>query len=224
MNDLVTNLGSLVALKRLNRDKLAAALGISRPNMISALRGRRSLPPSTLPILRALLHLDDAYMLTCGRVHVLSVRSVAKDGEIAAHVLHSFLVGPMQQTWTLKSVGENGYEGFACVFQDARGAMVVVRNDDALLPQSLPAELWLRNSQSRDVHRDYFALLMAEDISPDLLGKTLHSLIQVWTWNKLRMTAELSGITPEDVMACLRRDALLAQKIVDLPIPPPSPS
>lgn len=213
MNSLVANLGHLIALKRFNRDKLAASLGMSRPNMISALKGRRSLPPVALPVLRALLHLDDHYVLACERVHAMSVRTVAKDGAIAVNVLRAFLVAPMQQTWVLKSMGESGCEGFACVFQDARGAMAVVRNDDALLLQSLPAELWTHHCQSREVHKDYFARVMAEEVSPAALEKKLYSQAEVWTWSKLRLTAELHGITPEEVLSCMRNDARLAQKL-----------
>lgn len=39
MKELLAALGDLVALERLNRDKLAEKIGLSRPNMISAFTG-----------------------------------------------------------------------------------------------------------------------------------------------------------------------------------------
>ena len=43
MKELLAALGDLVALERLNRDKLAEKIGLSRPNMISAFSGRRAI-------------------------------------------------------------------------------------------------------------------------------------------------------------------------------------
>ena len=75
MKELLAALGDLVALERLNRDKLAEKIGLSRPNMISAFSGRRAMPDTALPRLWAALSLDERYRLDPARIHCLQARA-----------------------------------------------------------------------------------------------------------------------------------------------------
>ena len=84
MNTLLENIGCLIELKRPNRDMLAASIGTTRQNLISAIKGRRPLPARYMPALRHALGLDDMNLLTNKQVHFMTVVDGEKLSFIAA--------------------------------------------------------------------------------------------------------------------------------------------
>ena len=139
MKEILADLGHLVAVKKINPDHLTDDIGTNRQNLIAALKGRRHLPAAHLPPLRHVLGLDDGYRFVPDRVHGLTVNP----GENAVGflqgfqgMLRRFVSWPVRQKWLLRGIGEGSRSGFAYVFEDDRGALVAVRNDDALLGTS----------------------------------------------------------------------------------------
>jgi len=136
MKEIFADLGHLLAVKKLNRDHLTDGIGTTRQNLISALKGRRHLPVAHLPPLRQVLGLDDNYLFVPDRVHGLTInpgegkRDFLQDFQ---NLLRRFVAWPVRSKWLLRGIGEGSRSGFAYVFEDSRGALVAVRNDDALL-------------------------------------------------------------------------------------------
>lgn len=215
MEELLIDLGRLISLEHINRDTLAHALGMDRSNLLSALRGRRSLPAVYLPSLRSILHLDDDYRLKPGRVHGLWVKNGYKQKDDLVAVFRRFFLFPLQNLCYLRGIGEDGRESFAYVFEDGRGVMVAVRNDDALLavkPQenetgtspNAEDELFRRDHviPEREMPIDSFIKLFAWD-DPNKSEAEFRAVLnrdaKVWTWARLREKAEMMGLSAEMV-------------------------
>jgi len=136
MEELLSDLGHLVAYKKLNRDTLAERIGTTRQNLISAFKGRRPLPTTHLPPLRQALGLDDNYRFVLDRVHGLTVKLGKNHQNFLPDLLRQFMVWPVCSKWLLRGIGEGNRSGFAYVFEDSRGALIAVRNDGAMLGAS----------------------------------------------------------------------------------------
>jgi hypothetical protein len=139
MKEILADLGHLVAVKKLNPDHLTDGIGTNRQNLIAALKGRRHLPAAHLPSLRRVLGLDDRYRFIPDRVHGLTVNPGGNVAELLQGfqgMLRRFMSWPVRSKWLLRGIGEGSRSGFAYVFEDDRGALVAVRNDDALLGAS----------------------------------------------------------------------------------------
>lgn len=133
MKDLLADLGHLVAFRKLNRDELAQRIGSTRQNLISAFKGRRSLPTPHMPPLRQALGLDETYRFEPGRVHALNAEQGEKQRDLLHSLLRRFMTLPVRNKWLLRGIGEGGRSGFAYIYEDSQGALIAVRNDDALL-------------------------------------------------------------------------------------------
>jgi len=133
MKDLITDLGHLVAFKKLNRDDLAEAVGTTRQNLISAFKGRRPLPTAQLPPLRCALGLAENYRFEPDRVHALTVNQGETQRNLLLDVLWRVMSLPVRKKWILRGIGEANRMGLAYVFEDDNGVLIAVRNDDALL-------------------------------------------------------------------------------------------
>jgi hypothetical protein len=107
------------------------------------------------------------------------------------------------------------------VFEDDRGALVAVRNDDTLLGVAPDTRKDAENAaqpaeQNLDSHMDVDGLFLRSDGSPEReitlasfnalftegmrakdLRATLNSTATVWTWTRLREKAEQAGKTAE---------------------------
>lgn len=203
MKELILNIGKLTVLRRYNRDKLAEAVGVSRTNLISALYGRRSLPPAALPKLRASLDLDETYKLLTECVHVFHVRSGEKDAPIVADVFRNFLLVPFKEAWRLRGIGEKGCEALAYAFCDTRNTLVIVQNDDARLPHFLPPDIWNTSFIERDLNIYDFSTILQAELPLKEVFTMLQATEEIWTWAKVRHFAEQRGITPKDTAKAL---------------------
>lgn len=227
MKALLADLGHLTALRKLNRDDLAERIGTTRQNLISAFKGRRPLPAAQMPSLRQALGLDDDYRFTPGRVYALTVNSAnfAEKRQISPlHFLRSFMVWPVRSKWLLRGIGEGSRSAFAYVFEDSRGALVAVRNDDALLGaspdvrmddenaasavgQGVPGHMGLFSrldgSPEREIALPAFNILFQDGMSAKDLRAALDSAAKVWTWARLREKAEQTGRSAEDAARAL---------------------
>jgi hypothetical protein len=212
-------LGHLAAFRQLSRDHLAEGIGTTRQNLISAFKGRRPLPTAQMPPLRRALGLDEDYRFEPGRVHVLTANQGEKQRALLLHVLRRCM-SPIRSKWLLRGIGE-GRNGFGYVFEDDRGVLVAVRNDDTLL--GISSETWkgagdaaILTGRVVDKHMDMDGLFLRSDGSPEReialasfnalfsegmraedLRATLNSTATVWTWARLREKAEQTGKTAE---------------------------
>lgn len=214
MKALLNDIGALIALKRLNRDQLAQSIGTTRQNLLAAVKGRRPLPAAYAPPLRRALGLDETYLLEAGRVHGLTVANGEKQREQVEAVLRRFMTWPVQNRWLLRGIGEDGKEGCACAFEDARGVLVIVRNDDSLLFRGMEAEsgetaqLFMRDADmaERETPLARFDRLFSGPISEAECRAMLRSEEKVWTWSRLRAFAEAQGYDAQAVLRLLNRD------------------
>ena len=219
MKTTLAILGHLTAFRQLNRDHLAEGIGTTRQNLISAFKGRRPLPTAQMPPLRQALGLDEDYRFEPGRVHALTANRGKTQRTLLLHVLRHCM-SPIRSKWLLRGIGE-GRNGFGYVFEDDRGALVAVRNDDTLLgvlPDTREdagdaaklAEqgideymdmdgLFLRSdgSPEREISLTSFNVLFTEGMRAEDLRVTLNSTAAVWTWARLREKAEQTGKTAE---------------------------
>ena len=228
MKDLITDLGHLVAFKKLNRDDLAEAVGTTRQNLISAFKGRRPLPTAQLPPLRRALGLDDNYRFELGRVHALTVNQGETQRNLLLDVLWRVMSLPVRRKWILRGIGEANRMGLAYVFEDDDGAWIAVRNDDALLAKepvdtngvekdekehvkqnkndlSGLTQLFSLSDDSpeREITLDVFNTLFQGGMSLEDLRSALASTSRVWTWARLREKAEQVGQNAENAARAL---------------------
>lgn len=223
MKELIADLGHLTALKKLNRDDLAKSIGTTRQNLISAFKGRRSLPAAQIPPLRQALGLDDDYRFEPGRVHGLITNQGEKQRDLLQNLLRRFM-GPVRRKWLLRGIGE-GRSSFAYVFEDSRGVLVAVRNDDALLDAASgsrenagdavesarqaadghTANLFSRadGSPEREIPLGAFNILFTTGMRVEDLRAALNSTAKVWTWARLREKAEQAGQSAESAARAL---------------------
>jgi transcriptional regulator with XRE-family HTH domain len=215
MKSRLMDMGYLIALKQLNRDELARAIGSTRQNLIAAVKGRRPLPARQVPLLRHELALDDRYLLAKGRVHGLTVSNGEKQGEMALSVLRAFMAWPVRRQWYLRGIGEACREGFAYVFEDSRGVLVALRNDDTLLSdvsrrfpetEDAPAgsgEIFLRREDipKREASMRSFDGIFSGGTGEEDCRAMLRRGEKVWTWARLREEAEQAGLSAEDLAA-----------------------
>lgn len=132
MIELLINMGHLIALKQLNRDKVAASLGMTRQNLIASAKGRRPLPNQYLLPLCKILCLDDSYLLKAAYVHTLAVSNATKQYEVCYAIMNNFLVAPLKPIALLHGIGETQH-AFAFILHDSRGVHVLLRNDEKTL-------------------------------------------------------------------------------------------
>ena len=224
MKEVLADLGHLVAVKKINRDHLTEGIGTTRQNLISALKGRRHLPVAHLPPLRQVLGLDDNYRFAPDRVHGLTVNPGEHSADFLQDfqgMLRRFMSWPVRNKWLLRGIGEGSRSGFAYVFEDAQGALVAVRNDDALLGSAHSANmgnghmsmavdmaaLFSRtdNAPEREVALDAFNRLFTDDAG--MIAEELHAALastaRVWTWTRLREKAEQAGLGAESAAKAL---------------------
>lgn len=191
-------------------------MGTTRQNLISAFKGRRPLPAAQMPSLRQALGLDDDYRFEPGRVHGLTATQGEKHRDLLLSLLRRCMTWPVRSKWFLRGIGEDR-GSFAYVFEDSRGALVVVRNDDALLDapgirknaedaadaarregqagdENL-AGLFSRadGSPEREMALAAFETLFTSGMSAESLRAALDSPAKVWTWGRLREKAERAG-------------------------------
>ena len=227
MKALLAALGHLAALRKLNRDDLAEHIGTTRQNLISAFKGRRPLPAAQMPSLRQALGLDDDYRFTPGRVYALTVNSVnfaEKQQNFPLNFLKGFMVWPVRSKWLLRGIGEGSRSAFAYVFEDSRGALVAVRNDDASLGASSDTRMDAENaadpavqgvlehmnlfsrldgSPEREITLTAFNILFQGGMNAKDLRAALDSAAKVWTWTRLKEKAEHAGQSAENVARAL---------------------
>jgi len=225
MKEILADLGYLVAFRKLNRNDLAERIGSTRQNLISAFKGRRSLPAAQIPPLRQALGLDEDYRFEPDRVHALTANQGEKQRALLLNLLRRCM-SSIHSKWLLRGIGE-GQNGFAYVFEDDRSVLVAVRNDDALLGVAPDTRqdaenaaklagravdgyidmdgLFLRSdgSPEREITLTSFNALFTDGMSPEDLRATLCSTATVWTWARLREKAEHAGMTAENVAQAL---------------------
>ncbi|MCL1985896.1 MAG: hypothetical protein FWG59_05565, partial [Betaproteobacteria bacterium] len=178
------------------------------------------------------LGLDDSYRFVSDRVHGLIV-NLGKNQEatqdILQDLLRRFMTWPLCNKWFLRGIGEGSRSGFAYVFEDSRGALLAVRNEDALLGTSLSHSPTVENNalkteNAMDTAVDMAGLFSRTDGSPERefplaafdalftegmgmnaedLRVALTSAATVWTWTRLREKAEQAGHSAESAARAL---------------------
>ena len=156
MNTIITTIGTLVALKRVNREELSQAIGMSRPNMVTAFYGRRPLPDYALPRLRSALHLDDDYRFLPTHVQALRPKAGKFSEEEVLDCLRQFTVSPLHVRWTMRGIGEHGQEAVALVLCDARDTVMCLQDNTFTLIRDI---LGSECDVLKDSHEDVEILL-----------------------------------------------------------------
>lgn len=203
MKELLAALGDLVVLERLNRDKLAEKIGLSRPNMISAFSGRRAMPDTALPRLQAALSLDERYRLDPARIHCLQARAGHYDAASVTAVANRFATLPLRIRWLVRGVGELGYEGLALIWEDAAQALLLLRNDDAVLVEAMLSAQGGPAPEEREISLKDFSRITQGEISPHAARELLDRRTEVWTWARVRDHAEQRGLSPRGVVEAI---------------------
>lgn len=206
MERLITNMGGLTKLKQLNRDLLAKKVEWDKANMLKAFAGDRPVPSRYMAGLRKALGLDDAYHFIPDEIHALTVTNGEAQADILLDVLHQFFTLPVKNRWVLRGIPESGGEALACVLEDAANALVVVRNDDALLfcpsqwqdAQTKTAlsvvEYFDKNkSVEREVPMALFELIFNGDIRVEEVRNMLNREAKVWTWSRIAACFKRKG-------------------------------
>lgn len=216
MKELLTDMSALISLKRINRDVLAKELGTSRPNLLSALKGRRPLPSVYWPGLREFLGLDEMYHFQRGRIHGITVKDTKKQYIDLFNVLLRFATFPIKTTWYLCGIGERGKEGIAFGFESIDGTLFFIRNDDAML-KDMSHSYALRQDFSqwkaisdaiddaasqpeKEIPYSFFVQLFLNggDLSENTCRAMLRINEKVWTWARLKDKAEQMGLSVDD--------------------------
>lgn len=215
MNTLLENIGCLIELKRPNRDMLAASIGTTRQNLISAIKGRRPLPARYMPALRHALGLDDMNLLTNKQVHFMTVVDGEKQKPVLYKVLANFCHGPLSPHLLVRGIGEGKKESFAYVIAAKDGTLLFIRNDDGTLaswpieePDDNICEAFIQHIKhpTCELPLHSFNQLFEENIPPQKLHSLLNWGEKVWTWTRVQEQAEQRGMTPAEAARKLRLD------------------
>ncbi len=210
MERILRDLDRLITFNRLNRQALADSIGAKRQNMIAPLKAHRSMPSQHLGNLLQAVGIDEAYHFDVNQVHGLTVTKGEAHAEKLLTVLQAFMTEPVRQRWFLQGIGEGAATSKAIILEDARNALIAVRNDDGRL--SIP-ESWKEGSdETRGLAKRYFdrddlpkreaplALYQRlfdpalEPVSVNDCRAMLAREAKVWTWTRVAEQAQKQGL------------------------------
>ncbi len=214
--DLDMDLGKLVALKLFNRDELAERLSISRPNLISAFKGRRLLPQKYFTHLAEILNLDSKVKFKANTFHTLTVNNASKQYFDVYDVLYIFSRTPLSFIAVLNTIGERK-NGYAYVLKDKKNCYIIVRDDEKMLSyydeenhfteadKSFKKLFKIENYQKiREISLPNFEVIMANKISLDkLLDFINKENTKVWTWELLKKQAQEKQYSTNEIAKML---------------------
>ncbi len=215
--DLDIDLGKLVALKLINQESLSDKLGISRPNLIAAFKGRRLLPHKYFAGLVEILNLDNTVKFKGNTFHALTVNSASKQYYSLYDVLYVFSRTPLKQVALLNSIGEKK-NGYVYILKDSKNAYFVVRDDGKVL------SYYDEEDNFPNASKSFKKLFKVEDYPPskEISAENLEKIIQnqlslpellefidkktqkVWTWDRLREATKEKGISVEEIAKALK--------------------
>ena len=200
MKDFLLELDKLIAYKRLNRETLAVSIGINRQNLIAALKGRRTLPPQYVNGLLTEAGLNASYSFDVTKVHGITVFKGDEQAEDLLDLLKFFLTEPLRQRWLLEGIGERAIKSKALAMEDARGAFILVRNDDGKLFQLKTEAAYYFDTTDLPVREVPLALFQRlfdpgfEPITADECRIILAQNIKIWTWTRVIEQARKRGL------------------------------
>ncbi len=217
--DLDADLGKLVALKLLNRDELAEKLGISRPNLISAFKGRRQLPHKYFALLVEILGLTHKIKFRNDIIHSLTVTNASKQYYPLYDVLYTLANTPLTQVALLSVIGEK-MSGYGYILKDSKNAYIIVRDDEKTLSYYDEEDSFSSTDQNfkkyfrledytihKEVEVDFFEKLMTKQASLTELKNFIISKNQkIWTWEMLQKKAYSEGLTANKIAKLLKFD------------------
>ena len=131
-NQILPLIGALVSFRNINRELLASKLKMSRPNMISAFNGRRTLPDEAWPNLRVVLHLDEDFRFQPNFVQKLTLKD-SKRMDLASinrnlnAIMERFTKGKIEFQSVIIGVGEDNVEKKAFLFVDGNNTHILIQ-------------------------------------------------------------------------------------------------
>ena len=161
------------------------------------------MPDTALPRLRAALSLDERYRLDPARIHCLQARAGHYDAASITAVANRFATLPLRIRWLVRGVGELGYEGLALIWEDAAQALLLLRNDDAVLVEAMLSAQEEPAPEEREISLKDFSRITQGEISPHAARELLGRRTEVWTWARVRDHAEQRGLSPRDVVEAI---------------------
>lgn len=103
----------------------------------------------------------------------------------------------------MRGVGELGYEGLALIWEDAAQALLLLRNDDAVLVEAMLSAQGGPAPEEREISLKDFSRITQGEISPHAARELLDRRTEVWTWARVRDHAKQRGLSLRDVVEAI---------------------